>query len=770
LTISTWNFFGRWPMMMQACSARITRGLWSEGAVLWLLLWVLPAAGQPSAAGSELAEAANAAARGGAGAAEKLAALAPRYPNIADYIAYWRAQALAGQRRYGEAAEALGPVWRTRFPSPVAARAAVLGADALVRANRAAEALALLRRTQAGPLPEPQATMAAARAYEALGERAKAAEAYQRVYCLYPASPEAEEAARALAALAAAAPGLPPAPEELRMERADRLAKAGRRQEARKEWLTLARSASTAKIKDLAETKAAVVLYEDGKTREALASLLALRPADAETDAMRLHYILLCHRRLDDAGAMVTALGEVRRRAPGSTWTLESLVQAGNYYLVRNDAASYLPLFRACADQFVDAPPAAGCHWKVAWRAYLDHREDAEGLLKEHLERYPASDRAGAALYYLGKIEESKGNSAAAQAYYTELRTRFPNYYYSVLASSRPQPAAGEGGSVDAARRFLSSIRWPKRPEKADFQPDAEGQWRIERARLLAAASLEVWAEIELRFGARNGAARYALALEAAGIAARRGAWGAAVRHIRGVVPEYLWLPREAAPRRFWELAFPFPYREAVRREARKHGIDPLLMAALIRQESEFDKDAVSPSGAIGLMQVMPATGRELGRRLRMGPVTRRALHDPMINLRLGAYFLARQIEARGGSVEEALAAYNAGPTRVPIWKEWGNFREPAEFVETIPFAQTREYVQIILRNLEFYRWLYGEQEQAAAGGSGSVAGPAENNEAKGVGKPPVKKYATKAPAPAKAAPKRKPPPKKGTPTRAGKR
>jgi soluble lytic murein transglycosylase len=696
-----------------------------------------PARGPAAAGGGELAAALAAASRGEAGAPERLAALASRFPLIADFIAFWRAQALAAQRRHEEVAAALDPVWRTRFPSSIAARAALLGADSLIQAGRPKDAIALLERNFTSPGTEPRPVLLMARAHEQNGDPARAATLYQRLWCLHPASSEAEEAAKALAALAART-ALPPVPEELRVERAERLARAGRHAQARAEWLALAASGSSSGVRELAQVGAAAALYEERKTRDALAALLALWPADAETDARRLYFAVLCHRRLDDPAPMLDALEQARRRAPSSDWTLQALIQAANYFLVRNDVPSYLPLFRACADLFPDAPAAAGCHWKVAWRAYLDHREEAESLLKEHLLRFPSSDRAGAALYYLGRLSEERGNSAEAQAYFSEIQSRFPNFYYAILAASRPQPAADGAGSAAAVRRFLDSIRWPERPRKADFEPDEEARWRIQRARILAAAAQENWAEIELRFGARNGAACYALAMEAAEIAARRGAWGVSIRHIRGAAPDYLWLPRGAAPKRFWELAFPFPYRDAIRREAHKHGLDPLLMAALIRQESEFDKDAVSPAGAIGLMQVMPATGRELGRRLRMGAVTRKALHNPSTNLALGAYYLARQLELRGGSVEQALAAYNAGPTRIPIWREWGDFREPSEFVETIPLLQTRDYVQIILRNLEFYRWLYGqEMRKPLAPAAGAPSAPAA-----AAAKPPAKKAA----------------------------
>ncbi|MCS7041754.1 MAG: transglycosylase SLT domain-containing protein [Bryobacteraceae bacterium] len=711
-----------------AAAVRLAAAILLAGALL-------PAQDPPRQA-SGLAPAANAAARGEPGAAERLAALARAYPQIPDFLAYWRAQALAAGKRYEEAAAALDPVWRTRYPSSLAGRAAVLGADALLRAGRYQEALAMLARVPAEQLPEPQATLAAARAREALGEKAHAAALYQRVWCLYPLAPEAAAAAEALEALSRD-PGLAlsPPPDELRMERAERLARGGRLADARQEWRALARQAAAAATREAAEVRAAATLYHERRTRDALAALEALRPSDPEADAERLHFILLCWRRLDDADSMMAALEQVRRRAPSSEWTLKSLIQAANHFLVRNEPARYGPLFRACADLFPAAPEAAGCHWKTVWRAWIERRSDAGELLREHLLRFPASDRAGAALYYLGKIEEERGNFSAARAYFSELRARFPNYYYAALAAPKAQAATGGDGAAAGVRKFLDSVRWPPRPRSADFAADEEAQWRIGRARILAAEELGAWGEIELRFGVRNGASRYALALELATIASGRGAYGAAVRHIRGAVPDYLWLPREAAPRRFWELAFPFPYRSAIEHHARRNGLDPLLVAALIRQESEFDPEAVSSSGAIGLMQVMPATGRQLGRKLKLGAVTARSLHRPAINLAIGTYYLARLLEQHKGHVEAALAAYNAGPTRVPVWLGWGEFREPNEFVETIPFSQTRDYVQIILRNLEFYRWLYGAH--AAATAEAPRPSPPETKSPKGSGPPP---------------------------------
>ena len=117
-------------------------------------------------------------------------------------------------------------------------------------------------------------------------------------------------------------------------------------------------------------------------------------------------------------------------------------------------------------------------------------------------------------------------------------------------------------------------------------------------------------------------------------------------------------------------------------------------------------------------MQLLPGTAARLARR--KGGVGRR-IYDPAYNIRLGCTYLAGLLEMFGGSVEQALAAYNAGDSRVREWLSQRQFREPAEFAETIPFRETRVYVQTVLRNAEIYRQLMtGEAEFASCEASGT--------------------------------------------------
>jgi soluble lytic murein transglycosylase len=257
-------------------------------------------------------------------------------------------------------------------------------------------------------------------------------------------------------------------------------------------------------------------------------------------------------------------------------------------------------------------------------------------------------------------------------------------------------------------REFLSRVPFPSREARPVFEPTEATRRRIERARLLASAALDDWAAIELRYGARNGAQPHVAALELARITARNGAQDQAIRHIKALVPEYLFMPIDAAPLEFWKLAFPLGFRAELEKYCRARSLDPFLFAALVRQESEFSPKAVSRAKAYGLAQVLPSTGRELARKLGLRRFNASMLFWPDVNLNLGTYMFRSMVNQFDGRLEPALAAYNAGKSRADAWLQWGEFREPSEFVETIPFSETRTYVQIVLRNAAMYRRLYG--------------------------------------------------------------
>jgi soluble lytic murein transglycosylase len=163
-------------------------------------------------------------------------------------------------------------------------------------------------------------------------------------------------------------------------------------------------------------------------------------------------------------------------------------------------------------------------------------------------------------------------------------------------------------------------------------------------------------------------------------------------------------------------LVFPYPLRAMVEREAREHGIDPYLLAAVIRQESAFRPAVTSHAGARGLMQLMPATAKEVARRagIAWDP---RYLESAAANLHLGATHLAALLRQYDGRVVPALAAYNAGGRPVSRWLRYPEASDPVHFVERIPYVETRGYLRSVLRNRELYRGLYPPSPVPAAAG-----------------------------------------------------
>lgn len=734
-----------WARSIRGRSFKMRRRSRLPGGCAALLLALgtgAPASAQEEAAVRELGaavallEAGNAAA-----AARALAPLPARLPVLADYAAFFLGHARFQLKDYANVPPALEPVFRAPVRSPLQGRAAVLAARSLLETGGAQEGLSWLNRVPATQRAEPEASLLAAKAQEALGQPLAAVAAWKTIYYYYPVSREAAEADAALARLKRSlGHEYPPAPAELRFARTERLMKARQFDSARADFHEMA-SELGGLDRERAMVRAAATLYEQKNTTAAISQLNALHLEEQEADAERWYWLAAAHRRANRDDGMEAALAQLARRAPDSHWRRDALVLAGNRYLVENDRERYLPHFAACGSAFPGDADGAYCHWKVVWRAWLDRSPRAEELLREHLRDYSDFEKGGAALYYLARLAETQNHFGAAKRYYSEVLSRFPNYYYAMLARQELKKPHLAGAAADeAADRFLRSVPFPDREQSPSFTSDPETALRIRRGRLLAQAKLERWAESEMRFGAQNGANRWVLAMELAATAAARGAHAQALRYIKGTAPGYLFLPRDAAPEKFWRLAFPFPYRAEITRFAQQRNLDPFFVAALIRQESEFDPIVVSRAGAIGLMQVMPPTGRQLARELKLGVSTNARLRQPLFNLNLGTFYLRKLLDLRGGALEETLAGYNAGASRVVRWRTWGDFRDPSEFIETIPFTETRNYVQIVLRNRDIYEWLYAKTPIPAAAAS-----------------PPVRTAAPKKAPPRKAAPKRPP-------------
>jgi soluble lytic murein transglycosylase len=654
-------------------------------------------------------------------AIQHLSAAQSRLPKLADYIAYYLAAARLETTDSPAAARDAAAVRVAPLSSPFAAKSVVIQARALAASGAAAEAIRMLSERYAD-LPQPDAGLALAVAYEAARDLPHAVAYYQGVYYEYPDGDQATRAAAALITLRDAMGTAYPAPAPQQMiKRGNQLLAQRDYSRARSEFEALVPQLASPE-RDQARVGIGAADYLNGNIASAYQYLHSLEVSSPEADAERLYYLVECARRLNDDEEMMRAVQKLSKHYAESPWRFKALLSAANRFLVTNQHEKYAPLYKAAYESYPNQPLAASCHWKFAWDAYIHRTHEAGELLREHLARYPAHPSASGALYFLGRLAESDKDYDAARTYYTRLSALFQNYYYGVLARERlAQAKIITAGPSPKTTRFLETIAFPPRKSTGPSQPDAQTSLRIARARLLKSAGLPDLAEAELRFGARNDAQPLLLAIE---LARTANAPHERLHNIKSIALDYLSMSLEDAPPAFWELLFPLPYQKDLVRNARQQNLDPYIVAALIRQESEFNPQALSAKHAYGLTQVEPATGRSLARLAGVRRFSNRSLFQPATNLKLGTYYLRALLDQWGGQWEQTLASYNAGKSRVNDWITWNTYQEPAEFVESIPFTETREYVEAVLRNAAVYRQIYASRTSPGEAGSRKAARP----------------------------------------------
>ncbi len=401
---------------------------------------------------------------------------------------------------------------------------------------------------------------------------------------------------------------------------------------------------------------------------------------------------------------MVAAVEGVVSRAPSSHWAESALFSAGNYYWVQLDRDRAAGYYKRLEENFPTSTNATSAQWRVAWTAVLKRQPEAAVMLQDHLRRFPGSPYTPDALYWLGRLAEEAGVAPLARGYYAKLAERYPQNYFETQAA--PRVRAMGAGPVEKSD-VLDSIPPVSAIPKLDGPIPLAAVGRQARANALRSIGFDASAELELRAGfAATGEPR--LLLEAAQSAAAAGHYGAAIVTVRQIFPQLESQPFSDVPRDVWRVAYALPFEASIRHWSAKAGVDPMLVAGLIRQESAFEPEARSGKSAIGLMQLIAPTARLLAKQEKIR-YSRAKLVDPDYNVRLGAAYLAG-LEKQFGGAESALAAYNAGEDRVTLWTSGQSYRETAEFVDSIPFTETRQYVQIVTRNADIYRRLYGAQ------------------------------------------------------------
>jgi len=635
-----------------------------------------------------------------AGAIDSLNRAKPHAGDLGDYVNYYLSSAYFQTGHLAEAIALLADFDKTYPDSLLLRDAHVLYANALLADNRAKEAVALLEDDRAPILPDLE--LALGRAYAASGDAAKAVPIFRNLYFTMPLSSDADQADVELRKLPAAQSPAPTFTD--RKTRADLLFKGKRYDDAANAYRELSDAADPS-VRPALQLAWAAALRRGGRDRDAKRVLDSIPPLTPEISAERLFNLGELARAANDDDAFLRNLQQLRETAPTSTWLEQALLSAGNIYLLRGDYDHAIDSYREMQQRFPSADRASYAHWKVAWLSLRQGRnQEAKSEFEQQIALYPDSVEVPAALYWRGRLAEEDNEPAKARTYYQKLSDRFRNYYYGELA--RRQLGKLKDDSDPVQYPLLDRIPPIGSDTNVTADPLPADDLRVQKAELLANGALLDFAVRELQAAAKDNPGNW-LPAETAHIYEDVGRYDMAVEVMKHAVPNYFAVDIPSLPRAYWEALFPKPYWTDLRRFSSGNALDPYLVASLIRQESEFNPNAVSRKNAVGLMQLLPSAGKLVAKQAKLRHFSATQLFTPAVNLQLGTLYFRNTVD-KFGAFEYALAAYNAGDDRVKEWLAQGKYRDPQEFVESIPFTETREYVQAILRNANVYRQLYG--------------------------------------------------------------
>lgn len=613
-------------------------------------------------------------------------------PELGAWVAVLSAEsaALAGDTATASAAVSgapAGTIMRHR------ARLASIAAKEKAGDARGAMALAIAYREEGGPASE-RATFAkeAGRIAHAIGDEATARRELAAAMSISPGTAAGRDAANLTLRL----PNLT-AEEQLTIALIqERHGNNQRAIDGFRAWLAAA-PASASNRNDI-RLRLGRALFNAGNFAEAETQLRPLHDASA---AIAREAMLLTGRseyRRNARTAAFRTFETLASRFPGSGEGSEGLFLVADLSHDDREMTTARRVYREVADNF-RGTDRAGLSMMRLGGIHFDEEEYARAaaVWEEYRSTYPSGERWLESTYWAGRAHEAMGEDARASALYEAVIQRDPLSYYSLLAADR-----------------LDRAYWPI-PMAAAPPADPAAESRVaewmETIDMLREAGLHAEADAEAQRIQEGAPADRALLYSLGEALNER---GYAIRGIR--IGQRLEQMEGRLNPRLMRILYPFPYRDLIVAEAREAGLDPFVVAGLTRQESLFTQRISSPVGARGLMQIMPETGAALARGANIEEWDAELLFNPEINVHLGVAYLAEQMDVYDESLPSVFSAYNAGPHRINVWKNFPEYDDEELFTERIPYRETRDYVKILSRNIAIYRGLYGDAGDATAG------------------------------------------------------
>jgi soluble lytic murein transglycosylase len=630
--------------------------------------------------------------------------------DVADYALWLRGRALQNAGNHAEAMSVFGELLRD-FPNSLRARdAKLLRANSAIQSGQAAQVTTLLNDLI--ERNDADALLLAAKSFDAQGNQAQAVNFYRKVYFYGAGTDGAKEAEAKLTSLSQ--PLMPQTAEEIQV-RADKLYAAKKYAEAQAAYSSLILSFPNAATPQV-HLKRIITSANLRQMNEAQGAFNLIPNGTKEKETAFYELALGYARNKMWAQARAT-VEEMRRSFPNGTLTPKAFIDAGMAARDAKNKGEETYFLQTALVAYPNATAVASAQFELAW---LEHEGKnfvkSSQMMIEHLARYADKDTTnrGKAGYWAARDSERAGKTDEACALYDAVVYRYGANWYGHLGLQRLTALRSQGrcqtppnfgansliGKASANLKTITVATETSTPKELE---------RAEKAEQLTTVGLFDWAIGELEEAKKTAQNSPKINLALAQHYRMKGDQVNALLSLRGSYPDYAQMFPEEMGREEWDIFYPLTNWNDIKYWAKMRSLDPYQVAGIIRQETIFDARAKSKADAYGLMQLLIPTARATAKRYNASTtaIYGETLFQPALNIELGTAYMRDQFD-KFGRFEYVAVAYNAGPGRVPQWRATLP-AEMDEFVELIPFAETKGYVQGVVRAAAQYRRLYDE-------------------------------------------------------------
>ncbi|MBF0279330.1 MAG: transglycosylase SLT domain-containing protein [SAR324 cluster bacterium] len=420
-------------------------------------------------------------------------------------------------------------------------------------------------------------------------------------------------------------------------------------------------------------------------------------------ETTQLFWSMRSYQRLRNLKSAKTMLSQLEKTNPKSTWLPSAYRKMAETYEAIDDEKTADLWWKKIVLPFSGSREAEIAYWKLAWYRYRQKRyQDALYYINQGIEKQTLSPEVLAKfLYWKGKLEYFSGKTKDADMTFKKLQREWPNTYYNLRFLSQP------GKWVTDINTFGESP--PKKKFWHDAPPKPSGDLvkRLRRHEFLFMIGENEQAVFEIKEDVSH-SNKYSIVWKGSELL-----YHYEEHHsLQSFISDYFLLSLKKLPmekKALWKFAYPRPYWTYILQQSKKANLDPYWVLAIIREESRYDPDALSIADARGLMQLIEPTAKQVAKQQKMRLKNIHSLHDPFINIRLGTHYLGTLARQFHKEIIYAAGGYNAGGHRMKKWLKSSGNLPLDEFVESIPFRETRNYVKRVFMSYRLYKKIYQE-------------------------------------------------------------